>query len=235
MKLRIAAALDAKALILGEVPVQDVELQRRHAVEVSFEDLRRNPMTRHVDQQPAPGEARAIVDPDGGDAKLGLAGFHQLQERLEPAQHPVRRRGAQARRFRRHLQLVRLVFDGRLYVTRRPLAVDEQSGRAGRPAHPQVHSRLPGQPCHHPGDGALQPRFRITDEFCSEARVDREVSLAEAQRGRDGHQSVPPRLDARHCRLGLHPRPGWAGGTPHAEREGQAHGPRQGRPCHVPR
>ena len=68
MELREFFALDAKALIFGEVPVEDVHFHGFEAVDVSFEHIERNEMARGIDHQSAPGKARLIVDCDGGTA-----------------------------------------------------------------------------------------------------------------------------------------------------------------------
>ena len=39
MELWILLALHAKALILCQVPVKDIQLDRRHCIEIAFEDL----------------------------------------------------------------------------------------------------------------------------------------------------------------------------------------------------
>ena len=50
-------ALDAEALILGEVPVEDVELHGGHGVEVALDDVDRLEVAADVDHQAAPAEA----------------------------------------------------------------------------------------------------------------------------------------------------------------------------------
>ena len=55
-------ALDAKALVLRQVPVKNVELDRGHRIEIAFKNLNRLEVTGNVDKQTAPGKARA--DPE---------------------------------------------------------------------------------------------------------------------------------------------------------------------------
>ncbi len=60
-------ALDPEALIVGEMPVQNVELYRLHGVNVALEHVHRNEVPRHVDQQATPGKARTIFNRHRGN------------------------------------------------------------------------------------------------------------------------------------------------------------------------
>ncbi len=64
-------ALDAKTLVIGEVPVQHVHLYRGHAVEIALEHLERNEVAADVDQHAAPGKAGLIFDGYGGRGESG--------------------------------------------------------------------------------------------------------------------------------------------------------------------
>src|SRR5688572_31648092 len=54
-------ALDAEALVFGQMPVKDVHLHRRHRVEIALEHFDGLEVTRDVDQQTAPGETWLVV------------------------------------------------------------------------------------------------------------------------------------------------------------------------------
>ena len=58
-QLRVLLDLDAPALVLGEVPVEDVELVQRHQVQVLEQELLGHEVAAHVEVAAAPGEARA--------------------------------------------------------------------------------------------------------------------------------------------------------------------------------
>ena len=45
-----ALALDTKALIIGEVQVQNVQLHGRHPIHVTFEHIERNEVAADVDE-----------------------------------------------------------------------------------------------------------------------------------------------------------------------------------------
>src|SRR2546427_9951237 len=50
VQLRKALALDAKALVIGEVQVQNVQLYRRHPIHITFEHIERNEVAADVDE-----------------------------------------------------------------------------------------------------------------------------------------------------------------------------------------
>src|SRR5436305_14942973 len=54
MKLRKLLALDAKALIFSQVPVQDIELDGGHRVQVALQDLHRLKVSPDINQKPTP-------------------------------------------------------------------------------------------------------------------------------------------------------------------------------------
>src|SRR5438046_1319293 len=61
-ELRVLLDLDAPALVLGEMPVEDVELVQREEIDVLEDEFLRHEMAAHVEMAPAPGEARPILD-----------------------------------------------------------------------------------------------------------------------------------------------------------------------------
>jgi hypothetical protein len=65
LQLGKALAFDAKSLVIGEVPVQDIHLHSGQAINVALDDFDRLPMTGHVHHQPAPREARLVLNTDG--------------------------------------------------------------------------------------------------------------------------------------------------------------------------
>ena len=92
MQLREDLALHAEALIIAEMPVQHVELDRGHRVEVALDDLGGDPVPLSVDEQTAPREARPIGDARLRDAEAAAAKTDQLQEGLDATQRPMRAR-----------------------------------------------------------------------------------------------------------------------------------------------
>ena len=64
MKFGIFAAFDPETLIFGEMPVEDIQLDSRHAIKVALDDLDWLPVPGHVDQQSAPWEAWPVLNTD---------------------------------------------------------------------------------------------------------------------------------------------------------------------------
>src|SRR5207302_11020816 len=59
--------LDAPALVLGEMPMEDIELVQREKIDVLEHELLRHEVASNVEVAPAPAEARSILDLDGRD------------------------------------------------------------------------------------------------------------------------------------------------------------------------
>ena len=66
--------------------MQDVELRRGHAVDLALDIRQRNKMTRRVEQQPAPREARRIFNGDPRQRGVFRPVLHQLEQRFHGAQ-----------------------------------------------------------------------------------------------------------------------------------------------------
>ena len=79
VELGVAFALDAKPLIVGQVPVQHVDLNRRHGVEVPQNHLQRHPVAGDVEHQAPPGKARAVLNVYGRKAISPRVLARQLQ------------------------------------------------------------------------------------------------------------------------------------------------------------
>ena len=79
-------ALDAEALIVGQVPVQHVHLYRGHAVEVALEHVDWDEVAADVDERAAPREAWLVFDGDGGRGEFGGSDLHELKKCREAAQ-----------------------------------------------------------------------------------------------------------------------------------------------------
>ena len=88
--------------------MQHVQLVRRHRVEELEDELRRLVMARRIEQQPAPGEARRVVDGEGGDRHrlARLRERDELPERDAAVEKPRARRRGHLDPSRRHLEAV---------------------------------------------------------------------------------------------------------------------------------
>ena len=95
VKLREDLALDPEALVLGKVPVQDVELDRRHPVQRSLQRRQRQKHPPGVQQQPTPGKPGRILDCQRRHAEAVSLCLDQLQEGLDAPERADRRQDAQ--------------------------------------------------------------------------------------------------------------------------------------------
>src|SRR3954452_3462921 len=85
LELGITLTLDAETLVVGQVPVKDVQLHGGHAIEIAVEDLDRQEMAAYIEHQTTPGKARLILNGERRDGESLGGHFHELQECLETA------------------------------------------------------------------------------------------------------------------------------------------------------
>src|SRR5688572_20744356 len=72
---RVLPDLDAPSLVLGEVPVEGVQLVARHEVDVPLDERHRLEVAADVEMEAAPGEAWCVDDRERGEAGLGLGAW----------------------------------------------------------------------------------------------------------------------------------------------------------------
>ncbi|MCY1457830.1 hypothetical protein D9M71_751570 [compost metagenome] len=61
-QLRVALDLHAPALVIGEMPMEGVELLLGHRIEHALDLVQALEVARRIEHQPAPAETRRIVD-----------------------------------------------------------------------------------------------------------------------------------------------------------------------------
>ena len=103
-------ALHSEALIFRQVPMEDVELYRLHAVERAIDHIQQHEMTTHIQHQSPPGKAWLIVDGYRGNGEASRGDSDELQEGLQAVQHAERIGGFEVNFIRRDLQMIGLVF-----------------------------------------------------------------------------------------------------------------------------
>ena len=187
---RVAQALHAEPLVLREMPVQHVELDRRHAVEGALDHLDRLEVPADIHQQSAPREARRVLDVHGGHEKpVGVAG-HELQQRLEAAEHADDGRRPQRGPRRVDVERVGLVLGFGLGVLPGTLRHDQEPPAEGIAAQRMNHAQRGAvlQPIEQAGDGALEARIRVPGHRDRECGVERDAAGEHGQRARDRHQ-----------------------------------------------
>ncbi len=142
---------DAEALVLGQVEVQDVHLDRGHAVDVALDDVDGLEMAADVDHQAAPGETGLVDDDDGGEIIAFFVRAQQLEEGLEAPQNADVGLGVQDDPGRLDREQVGLVLGGQYLagtgvrisdaaltgrcLRRQEVLLQEKAGPAGQAGH----------------------------------------------------------------------------------------------------
>ena len=124
-------AFGAKTLIVAEMPVKDIELGGRHAIERAFDRGYRLKVAAHIEHEAAPAETRHIADGHGGQHAGALLHGSELQEGLEPVHSAQTGGRGQRGSLGSHAQLIALVFVDRLHRLTGPGDIDEQRGMRG--------------------------------------------------------------------------------------------------------
>ncbi len=113
-----ALAFSAEALVVAQVPVEDVELHQRHAVEVALDDVDGLKVAAYVDHEAAPAETRLVVDDRSGDDRFAVTEGSQLEQGFEAVHDADDRRGLERNALGGDVELVGLVLvdalDGRV-------------------------------------------------------------------------------------------------------------------------
>src|SRR5579872_2350899 len=65
------------------MPMEDIQLDGGHSVEISFEDIQRHEMPADIDHQPAPGKARLVTNGNCGNCKALGSDLDKLEKRFE--------------------------------------------------------------------------------------------------------------------------------------------------------
>ena len=111
---RIFFDLDPPALIVGQMPVEFVDLVQREDVDVGLHVLDREEMAADVEHRPAVGERGLVADDAGGNLSSG----DQLLEAAKPVQHRLGRRCRDRYALSADFQKVLFGFVARLQLQR---------------------------------------------------------------------------------------------------------------------
>src|SRR6266849_3678955 len=72
------SAFHAKALVVRQMPMENIQFHNRHGVESALDNLDRLPVPRDVNHEPAPCEARPIVDVNDGQEEAIMVSVEKL-------------------------------------------------------------------------------------------------------------------------------------------------------------
>src|SRR6185295_11932004 len=103
----------AKALVLAQVPVEYIELDRRHRIQITFEHLHGLEVATDIDEQATPGEARLILNAYPRQVIAITISVEQLQESLHAPQCSYHRRSDKQGLLVRDVQTVAFNFINR--------------------------------------------------------------------------------------------------------------------------
>ena len=95
LELGVGQALDAEALVVGQMQVQDVQLHDRHGVEIALDDLDRLPVARDIDHEPPPGNRGWSLMAAAGRYQPRRILLQELQEGFQPMHDAQGVRGPQ--------------------------------------------------------------------------------------------------------------------------------------------
>ena len=187
---RIPFAFDPESLIFRKVPVQHVQLHRRHRFQIALDHLHRHPVPAHVQHQPAPWKSRPVLDMYARDFETRRARLNQLRECRHRVDRALRSRRVDARVCVSDIESVRFVlaqrriFRSAAAFDRHPPSVRRRRNR-GRPHH----ARLPRHARQKRAHRRRQPRVGSARGLHHEVRVHREVPRRRPHRHRQRHQA----------------------------------------------
>src|SRR5262249_53891363 len=95
-----------EALVVGKAPVEDVQFDRFHSVQIAFDCRDRYKAVPGVNQQTSPRKARLVINRNDGNAEAFWSDSHQLEESLESAEHSDWIGGRQLNIGRRDFEVV---------------------------------------------------------------------------------------------------------------------------------
>src|SRR5215831_9249243 len=110
MQLGKFLALDSKSLVLGQVPVKDIQLDRRHGVKIPLEHFHGLVVTRHINQETTPLKAWLILNLYGRQIEAVSITVDELQKSFEAPQCADDSRRSELGLPIGNTQLVTLVF-----------------------------------------------------------------------------------------------------------------------------
>ncbi len=104
-------ALKAKALVIGQVPVEDVQFDSGHPVQVSLDDIHGHEVAGGINEEPPPGESGLIIDLKAGNEIALAVGVHELKDGLKAMEDAEVGLGNEKDAVRIYSEAVGLVFE----------------------------------------------------------------------------------------------------------------------------
>ncbi len=190
MQFGILLAFHAEALIFRQVPMEDVQLDGFHAVQIALQYRDRHEVASGINHQAAPGKSRLILNTDNRRPETVRRDVDQLQKCLQPAQHSQGIRRMQLRARRGYVQRVGLIFAK--FLDRSALMLGGHQQRRfcwiNCFSVRKHQGRLAMELFQEPLSRTLQPRFPVTRKSQAESLVHFQEAAARLQFGGRGHQ-----------------------------------------------
>lgn len=180
-------ALDAEALVVGQVPVEDIQFHRFHSVECALYDRYRHPVAGDVQQEASPGKARLVINVKRRGFEAGVGRRNQLQKCLEAMQRAYDTGGLKAGLLGRDIQGVGFVLAEVIGLVDRFRAIDQQRGFR-RESGPHRISGLAREFTDHARRASLEPPYWFRGETNGKTAVNFECAGCEFDVLRHGHE-----------------------------------------------
>ncbi len=175
--------------------MENVELHRRHRVQIALHHFERHPMARHIEHQPAPWKSRLVVDVNRRRFESILARTDQLRESFHAAQRSGHCNRLEFRAQARYFQSIGFVFAERRILGTTLPAFDNQGGVRGIDfGKGNRNAGLPRDPRHQASHRGSHPRVRVAASGDAERRRDRQPAIGYRYLPRRRHQWQKPRF-----------------------------------------
>src|SRR5262249_51488491 len=172
-------AFDVKALVVCKAPMEDIQFDRFHSIEIALNHRKRHKTMSRVDQKPTPGEARLVVDGNNGNAEAFRSDSYQLEKGLESAKHPKRVRRHQLNTGGRDLKAVRFVLAQLLDRRTRSGSLNYEIGCVEDCFAPQRDPGFPRKHLQKTLPCPFQPRFLVPLQSDAKISVNRKLTFAQ--------------------------------------------------------
>ena len=172
--------------------MEDVELHHGHAVQRALDHVDRLEVAAHIDHEPAPAEARCVIDGDGGRLARAVFERNQLQECLHSAHGADIGCRTQLCVRWRDRQLVAFVFIHALHRFAGAGSSDSQhGGRAGSGfgLRAENASALAIETGHHAIECGIEARVVIARDASGEMLIENQMAGARLNRARQRHEA----------------------------------------------
>ena len=202
VKFRKFPALHTKALVLREVPVENVHLHGFHAVEIPANDVERNKMAGGIDHQTTPWETRLVLDRGCGYGKSVGRHIHELQKCLQPVHRSERRSGPEPCTRRAHVKDVGFILADFLNLFARVIGLNHERGFSGlRGLQRERETCLARELTQESLTGALQAGLDISRERHGKRGVHAQAACSRLHVRGKGHEIQCRLLSYSHCRV----------------------------------